>query len=204
MLKGNILLFQRLKQPAAKADFRVHHRLFHVDDSEILVARDARDGVFAFVILRLVADDRARLFGMVRVADIGRNARNAHREDRVLMQHARAHIGKFAQLAIGDIANRFRIAHNARIGHQTAGNVRPVFIHVGLNRARNNRARDIAAAAGKGFDVAVRIASVKARHNRALMPGQQRAELFLCLIAVQPPLFVKENPSRDNLPAECR
>lgn len=120
------------------------------------------------------------------------------------MQHARAHIGKFAQLAIGDIANRFRVAHNARVGHQTAGNVRPVFIHVGLNRARNNRARDIAAAAGKGFDVAVRIASVKARHNRALMPGQQRAELFLCLIAVQPPLFVKENALLriDEIPAE--
>lgn len=91
-----------------------------------------------------------------------------------------------------------------RVGHQTAGNVRPVFIHVGLNRARNNRARDIAAAAGKGFDVAVRIASVKARHNRALMSGQQRAELFLCLIAVQPPLFVKENALLriDEIPAE--
>ena len=62
MLKGNILLFQRLKQPAAKADFRVHHRLFHVDDSEIRVARDARDGVFAFVILRLVADDRVDIY----------------------------------------------------------------------------------------------------------------------------------------------
>ena len=36
------------------------------------------------------------------------------------------------------------------------------------------------------------------------MPGQQRAELFLCLIAVQPPLFVKENALLriDEIPAE--
>ena len=93
VLKGNPLLFQRLQQAAAKADFRVHHRLFHVDDRKILVPRDAGDGVFALVILRLVADHRARLIRVVRVADVRRDARDAHRENGVLVQHACAHIG---------------------------------------------------------------------------------------------------------------
>ena len=62
MLKGNALFLQSLKQLASKADFRVHHRFFNVDDGKILVTRDARDDVFALVVLRLVADDRVDIY----------------------------------------------------------------------------------------------------------------------------------------------
>ena len=204
MLKGNPLLLQRLQQAAAEADFRVHHRLFHVDDRKILVPRDAGDGVFALVILRLVADHRARLIRVVRVADVRRDARDAHRENGVLMQHACAHIGQLAQLPIGHIADRLRVADDARVSHQAAGNIRPVFIHVRVDRARDNRARDVAAAAGKGFDVAMRVAAVKTRHNGMRMPFQQAAERLLRPAAVQPPFLVEENALLrvDEIPSE--
>ncbi len=48
------------------------------------------------------------------------------------------------------------------VGHEEAGHVRPVLVHIRVERGRGQRAGDVAAAAGEGLDRAVGHDAVKA------------------------------------------
>ena len=78
------------------------------------------------------------------------------------MQHRSAHERHLAQLGVGDAGNGPGILHNARIGHQYAGNVRPVFVYVRVHRGCGECAGDVAAAARHDLDLSGRHAAVEA------------------------------------------
>lgn len=84
---------------------------------------------------------------LVRIADVERDILLAHREDRHFMQHLRAAVGKLAQLAVGRALDGARMIDDAGIGHQNAGDIRPVFVDIRIQRRRGQRTRDIRAAA---------------------------------------------------------
>ena len=85
--------------------------------------------------------------GGVGVADIQRNVLLSHGEHRALVQHLRAHIAQLAQLVIGYALDGVGIIDDARIGHEYARYVRPVFVHVRVQRRSRKSARNIASAA---------------------------------------------------------
>ena len=89
--------------------------------------------------------------------------------DGLLVQHARAHIGELAHLRIGDAADGLRVLHDARVGREEARHVRPVLVQVGVERLREDGARDVAAAPVEEQDAALARGAVEARHHKA--PG---------------------------------
>ena len=172
VLKGHAVLLKRLQNLAPEAQLAVHHRLFNADDREALAPRNAGDGGVQIIMRRVQADNRARMRRVVGVADVGGNTRLVHGEHGVLMQDGRAHIGQFTQLLVSDGADFARMRHNARVSHQETRHVRPVLVHAGFDRAGDNRARDIRAAARERLNCAVRIAAIEARHDRRHAVGQ--------------------------------
>ena len=78
------------------------------------------------------------------------------------MQHLRAHVAQFAQLVIGDALDGVGVFDYARVCHEYAGNIRPVFVDVRSERRRGKRTRYVAAAAGENADAAVGHCAVKA------------------------------------------
>ena len=97
---------------------------------------------------------------------------SAHGEDRALVQHLRADEAQLAQLVIRDALDGQRVGHDARVGHEDAGHVRPVFVHVGIQRRGRERAGDVAAAAGERADLAVGRHAVKAGDDDIAAVGQ--------------------------------
>ena len=59
------------------------------------------------------------------------------------MKHGRSHVGKLAQLTVGDRLNRFRIRNDMRIGYKETGHVSPVLIEVCVHGACHDRTCDI-------------------------------------------------------------
>ena len=55
------------------------------------------------------------------------------------MQHLRAAVGKLAQLAVGRALDGARMIDDAGIGHQDAGDIRPVFIDIRIQRRRGGQ-----------------------------------------------------------------
>ena len=136
-------------------------------------------------LLRLVeglADHRAGVVGLVRVADVQGDVLLAHGEDRPLVEHLRADVAQLAQLGIGDALDGLGILDDARVGHQEAGHVRPVLIDVRVERGRGQRAGDVAAAAGEGLDRAVGHDAVKAGHHDAAAGGRVLQRLIARLL----------------------
>ena len=142
MLEGDVALLQRLEHAAAEAQLAVHHILFHSDGGKSFFARNAGDRAAHMALVR--SDDHgAGVIRLVGVANVDRDAGHAHRENRVLVQHARAHIGKLAQFAVGDDVDALGALDDARIRHQKARNIGPVFIKLCARRARDDRAGDV-------------------------------------------------------------
>src|SRR5699024_7392924 len=96
---------------------------------ETVCSGNAGDGVF-----RLAAgalhDQRAAVLRAVRVADVDRDPRFAHREDGVFVKYACAHIGELAELLISDRLDGLRLLDDSRVSNQEAGYIRPVLIQV--------------------------------------------------------------------------
>ena len=95
------------------------------------------------------------------------------------MQHRSTHIRKFSELFVGNLADLLRIFDDARVSHQKARNIRPVFVNVRGHRARYQRARNVGAPTRKSLDRAVRQTAVKARQHRALMLRELRADSLI-------------------------
>ena len=101
------------------------------------------------------------------------------------MQNASSHVGEFAQLRISDLLDVLRIGHNARVGHQEARYVRPVFVEVRLEAARKNGTRNVRAPTGHHLDLAVRRRAVEPRHNEAAVLLQNALEVFRRLLKIK-------------------
>lgn len=202
VLKGNIEIVQHLQNAAAKAALGVHHALFDGNQREILMSGDA--GNHAAVLRRARQNHRAGMRRVVGVFDLRGNARHAHGEDAFLVQNRRAHVAQLAQLLIRHFPNAARVRHDARVGHQEAGNVCPVLIKLRVNRARDDRAGNIAAAAGERAHLAIREGAVKARNDRALVLFQLRAQHLVRPFRGEhaPPVEADELARVDEIPAE--
>ena len=114
----------------------------------------------------------------------------------VLVQDRRAHIGKLAQLAVGDIVDDVRMLDDARVGRQHAGHVRPVLIQLCAHRAGHDRARHVGAAAGEGLDGAVGHRAVESGNNRLGSLVEKRAQACVGDVGVEVALVVEEDGAR--------
>ena len=115
------------------------------------------------------------------------------------MQHLRAHVAQLAQLVVGYALYRVGIVNYARIGHEYAGNIRPVFVNVGVQRRRCQRAGHVAAAAREHADAAVGHCAVKAGGDYPAAGGKALKLLVGALLVdgavegkMQPKLRVEE------------
>ena len=165
MLKRNVEVFKHGQHLASEADLRVHQILFDVDDREALLASDAGDDIVRGK-LRCGGDDhRAAVGGRIGVLDIDRNPRKTNREDRLFVQHGRAHVGELTQLTVGNGGNDFRILDDTRIGYQETGNIGPVLVDVSVYGLCHDGTSDIGSAAGEGFYASVRFCAVESRND---------------------------------------
>ena len=109
------------------------------------------------------------------------------------MQNIGAHIRKFAKFLKRDDFDLFGLVYDPGITSEKTADVRPVFVYFCIDRTRNNRAADIAAAPGKSLYSAVRPCSVKSGDDgvfRFCQPSfDQRIRLFL----VKRTVFVKKD-----------
>ena len=69
------------------------------------------------------------------------------------MEHGGTHVGQLPQFGIGDVGNLLGIGHDSGIGHEKAGNVGPVFIHIGMQSVGQDGTGDVAAASGEHLDL---------------------------------------------------
>lgn len=111
------------------------------------------------------------------------------------MQHLRAAVGKLAQFAVGRALDGARMIDNTGIGHENAGDIRPVFIDIRIQRRRGQRARDIRAAARERAELTVRHQAIEARNDDALVPGQ-RAQRGIGFLLIDGAVIVEEQPLR--------
>ena len=109
------------------------------------------------------------------------------------MQHGRPHIGKLAQLLIGNGANHARIFHHARIRHQKAADIRPVFIKIRFRGTRHDGARYIAPPAGKGFYGIIGHRAVKPRNHGIAMPRKNCGKRLVGALRIKGAVLTKAN-----------
>ena len=185
MLEGNTIFFKCLQYLSAETDLGVHHIFFNIDGAEALLAGDAGDERPRVAVRDLVEHQRARIPRTVGIEHVNRNVVFADREYCVFVQNASSHVGEFAQLRISDLLDVLRIGHNARVGHQEARYVRPVFVEVRLEAARKNGTRNVRAPTGHHLDLAVRRRAVEPRHNEAAVLLQNALEVFRRLLKIK-------------------
>ena len=107
------------------------------------------------------------------------------------MEHLSADVAQLAELGVGDALDGTGIIYDLGVGHKEAGDIRPVFVDIGIQRRRRQRAGDVAAAAGEGVDAAVGHDAVEAGDDHPAAGGRP-AEVLVALVliyrAVQPEL----------------
>ena len=162
------MLGENFQDPHERAGVAGHTGLGDGDDGEALLARDAGDeAAVVRVLLDALENGGAGVLRLVRVADVERDVLLTHGEDGALVEHLRADVAQLAQFTVGEMADGRGIVHDARVGHQNAGDVCPVFVDVGVQRRRCQRTGDVAAAAGEGTDAPVGHHAVEAGNDHA-------------------------------------
>ena len=81
------------------------------------------------------------------------------------MEHLCADIAELAELGVGDALDGLGVLDDLGVRHQEAGHIRPVLVHVGVQRRRGQCAGNVAAAAGKRVDAAVGHGPVESRND---------------------------------------
>ena len=120
MLKGNVVVLQYLQHLSAKADFAVHHILFDGNDRKALFPGDTGNDTVCVILPAFGNDHGPGRFRLVGIADIDRNSGIAHREDRFLMEHGSAHVGKLPKLPVSNRLNRAGVLYDPGVRHQKA------------------------------------------------------------------------------------
>ena len=119
-----------------------------------------------------------------------------HGEHGVLVQDGGSHVAQLPQLLVGDGGNLPGIFHNAGVGHEEAGHIRPVFIHVRARSPGHDGAGDVAAAAAEGMHLAVGLGAIEAGHYGGLAVRKGGGHQGLGGLAVEIALFVKAHGLR--------
>ena len=164
---GESFAFKHSEHTAAKANFLVHHGLFDVDHREALAACNTRNReLCAF---RSRANDGAGVFRAVRVADVDRNLLGAARSDGFIVEHACTGVSKFADFAVAHVFDRERAFDDARVSHEHARNVGPVFVLGSVNAVREDGAGDVGTATAEGLHFATEIRAIEARQDVQLI-----------------------------------
>lgn len=177
---GEAFAFEHGEHAAAETDFLVHHGLFDVDHREALAAGDTRNRELCF--FRSGADDGARVFGAVRVADVDRNLLRAARSDRFVVEHRSAGVGEFTDFAVAHVFDGQRIFDDARVSHEHARDVGPVFVLGGIDAVGKDCARDVGTATAEGLDFATEVCTVEARqHVELVLVGERLRDVFVGL-----------------------
>ena len=186
MLKGDIVVLKYLKDLSYVSDLGVHHILLDRDDREALTARDTRDDLLGVEVAYVLGNDhRTGILGAIGILDVYRNACVLYGEDRILVEHGRAHVRKLAKLSVGDGLDGTWIVDNSGVCHKEARNVGPVLVQIGIKCARNNRARNIRAAARKCLDGSVGHNSVKSGNYRGSVLHKLLTHSLICLFLVE-------------------
>ena len=128
---------------------------------------------------------------MVGVEDRDGDVGFAHGEDRLLVQDARAHIGKLVHLVEGDAANGARALDDARVGREEARDVRPVLVEVRIEGASRDGARDVAATTAEELDVALARGAIEAREHEAALTHNEVMDAVAGAFHVERPVVVE-------------
>ena len=193
MLKGDLVVLQNVQNASAKADLGVHQILLDGDDRKALLARNTRDDALGIILLGSRHDHGSGSVRIVGVADIDRNACVAHGENSLLMQNRCTHVGKLAQLAIGDGLDGLGVLDHARVCHHKARDVGPVLVERRVCRLRNDRAGHVRATAAEGLDRAVGHDTVKAGDHGVAVLLELLTHLLLGLFLVVHAVLAEED-----------
>ena len=117
-------------------------------------------------------DHSTGLFRFIGVPDIDGDLHAGSGQDRVGMEHGRAHIGKGTQFPVAHIGDGFRLAHNSGIRRVQTGYIRPVLIEIRVDGACRKAPGDIGAAPFKSMDSAGHIRPVEAG-DHSMAEGQK-------------------------------
>ena len=192
VLKGEAQVLENLKDTAAEADLRVHHGFLDGDGAEALLAGDAGDGV-AGLAAGIFHNHRSRILGTVGVQNVNRDALHPDREDGIFMQNAGAHVGELPEFPVGDGIDGDRIFHNAGVGDQETGHIRPVFIDIRMHGAGHDGTGDVGTAAGEGVDGAVGKRTVEARNDGSVQTLQPVGQLLIGFFREEGAVFIEED-----------
>ena len=174
IVNGNIVALEDGQHLAQIPHFTAQAAFAHGNDAEIFLAGDAgEEAVRVGIPLEGFLNHGSRIAGGIGVADVQRNVLFPHGEDGALVKHLGTGVAQLPQLVIGDLGDGGRVIHNAGVGHEDAGYIRPVFIHVGIQRRRRQSPGDVGAAPGEGADFTVGHPAIKA--------GDDHAEAFVQL-----------------------
>ena len=197
---GEAFAFEHGEHAAAETDFLVHHGLLDVDHGEALAAGNARNRELCF--FRSGADDGASVFGAVRVADIDRNLLRAARGDGFVVEHGSAGVGEFADFAVAHVFDWQRIFDDARVSHEHARNVGPVFVLGGIDAVSEDGARNVGTATAEGLDFATEVCTVEARqHVELVLVGERLRDVFVGLR--DNAILVVEGNQREGVDEVC-
>ena len=187
--------FQHRQNSAQDADLIAHAPLGQRDDGKVLFARNAGDEpVGVNVPGEGLLNHGAGGLRVVGVADVDGDVLFPHRENGILVKHLRAGIAQLPKLVVGDFRDSLRIVHDPGVGHEDAGHVRPVLVHVRVQRRRRQRAGDIAAAPGEGMDGAVGHGAVESGDHRAVAKQHLIAQRLVGHLPVHGAVHVEHYP----------
>ena len=197
---GKAFAFEHGEHAAAKAHFLVHHGLFDVDHREALTAGNTRNRELCF--FRSGADDGTRILRAVRVADVDRNLLGAARSDRFVVEHRSAGVSEFADFAVAHVFDRQRIFDDARVSHEHARNVGPVFVLGGIDAVGKDSARDVGTATAEGLHFATEVRAIEARqHVKLIFVGEGLCDIFVGLR--RNAILVVEGNQREGIHKVC-
>ena len=169
MLDGDVIALEHRKRAAHKADARLGTVAGNVDGDKTALAGHAGNDGLGLALVGRLANDGAGVLRRVGVLDDQRNTGLAHGEHGLLVQYARAHVRKLAQLLVGNAGDGLSLGHNARVGRIEARDVGPVLVQIGAQALGQNGTGNVAAATVEQFDLALAGRAVEAGHDKAAL-----------------------------------
>ena len=169
VLDGDVIALEHRKCTAHKADAGLGAVAGHVDGDKAALAGHAGNDGLGLALVGRLANDGAGVLRRVGVLDDQRNTGLAHGEHGLLVQDARTHVRKLAQLLVGNAGDGLGLGHNARVGRIEARDVGPVLVQVGTQALGKNGTGNVAATTVEQLDLALAGRAVETGHDKAAL-----------------------------------
>ena len=169
VLDGDVIALEHRKCTAHKADAGLGAVAGHVNGDKAALAGHAGNDGLGLALVGRLANDGTGVLRRVGVLDDQRNTGLAYGEHGLLVQDARTHVRKLAQLLVGNAGNGLGLGHNARIGRIEARDVGPVLVQIGAQALGQNGTGNVAAATVKQLNLALAGRAVEAGHDKAAL-----------------------------------